>query len=109
MEAPTAIDELARIACEVRVPQVANVVFGGKTPDPGREAFRKMGFSIVLYANAALQAALRAAYDVLRALKSDGSLASVADRLASFEERQNAVAKGAWDALEARYTSLRRE
>jgi 2-methylisocitrate lyase-like PEP mutase family enzyme len=108
VEAPTAIDELERIACEVCVPQVANVVFGGKTPDPGREAFRKMGFSVVLYANAALQAALRAAYDVLRALKSDGSLASVADRLASFEERQNAVAKGAWDALEARYTPLRR-
>jgi len=43
---------------------------------------------------------------VLKALKSDGSLASVADRLASFEERQDAVAKGTWDALEARYTQV---
>lgn len=32
------------------------------------------------------------------------SLESVADRLASFEERQDAVAKGTWDALEKRYT-----
>jgi hypothetical protein len=36
-------------------------------------------------------------------LKREGSLRSVADRLASFEERQRAVAKDAWDAREARY------
>ena len=104
VEAPVTLDELARIPREVQVPQIANIVFGGKTPDPGREKLKEMGFAIALYANATLQAALKAAHDVLKALKSDGSLASVADRLASFEERQNAVAKGAWDALETRYT-----
>ena len=103
VEAPLTVDELARIARELPVPQVANVVFGGKTPDPGRAAFADMGFSLILYANAALQAALRASYEVLGALKATGSLASVADRLASFEERQRSVAKHGWDALEARY------
>ena len=103
VEAPLTVDELARIARELPVPQVANVVFGGKTPDPGRAAFADMGFALVLYANAALQAALRASYEVLGALKATGSLTSVAERLASFEERQRSVAKHAWDALEARY------
>jgi 2-methylisocitrate lyase-like PEP mutase family enzyme len=106
VEAPVTLEELARIAREVQVPQIANIVFGGKTPDPGREKLEGMGFSVVLYANATLQAALKAADDVLKALKSDGSLASVADRLASFEERQDAVAKGTWDALETRYTQV---
>jgi 2-methylisocitrate lyase-like PEP mutase family enzyme len=105
VEAPLNLDELARIALELPVPQVANIVFGGKTPDPGRRALADMGFSIVLYANAALQAALRASYEVLGALKASGSLASVAERLASFEERQRAVAKHHWDELEARYKS----
>ncbi|MDF3009331.1 MAG: carboxyvinyl-carboxyphosphonate phosphorylmutase [Burkholderiales bacterium] len=103
VEAPISPVELARIAQEIAVPQVANVVFGGKTPDPGRERLAEMGFSIVLYANAALQAALKASYDVLGALKKEGSLASVAERLASFDERQRAVAKHEWDALESRY------
>jgi 2-methylisocitrate lyase-like PEP mutase family enzyme len=103
VEAPLTVDELARIGRELPVPQVANVVFGGKTPDPGRAAFADMGFSLILYANAALQAALRASYEVLGALKATGSLASVAERLASFEERQRSVAKHDWDALEARY------
>lgn len=103
VEAPVSADELARIARDLPVPQVANIVFGGRTPDPGRQALAGMGFSIVLYANAALQAALKASFDVLGALKRDGSLEAVADRLASFEERQRAVDKEAWDAREARY------
>jgi 2-methylisocitrate lyase-like PEP mutase family enzyme len=103
IEAPTSLDELARIPQEVGAPQFANIVFGGKTPDPGREMLGELGFSIVIYANAALQAALRASYDVLRALKTEGSLKSVAHRLASFEERQRAVGKYEWDAREARY------
>jgi len=103
VEAPISVDELARIPREVRGPQIANMVFGGKTPDPGQAKLAEMGFSIVFYANAVLQAALKASYDVLRALKEDGSLLSVQDRLASFEERQRAVGKREWDALEARY------
>jgi 2-methylisocitrate lyase-like PEP mutase family enzyme len=105
VEAPTSLDELARIAKELPVPQVANIVFGGKTPEPGRDKLAEFGFSIVLYANAALQAALKASYDVLGALKTEGSLKSVADRLASFDERQRSVAKDVWDAREVRYRS----
>jgi 2-methylisocitrate lyase-like PEP mutase family enzyme len=105
VEAPTSLDELARIAKELPVPQVANIVFGGKTPEPGRDKLAEFGFSIVLYANAALQAALKASYDVLGALKTEGSLKSVADRLASFDERQRSVAKDIWDAREVRYRS----
>jgi 2-methylisocitrate lyase-like PEP mutase family enzyme len=103
VEAPTGLDELARIPKTPAVPQVANIVFGGKTPDPGRDTLAALGFSIVLYANAALQAALKASYDVLGVLKTEGSLKSVADRLASFEERQRSVAKDMWDEREARY------
>jgi 2-methylisocitrate lyase-like PEP mutase family enzyme len=103
VEAPLSVEELERIGREIEVPQVANIVFGGRTPDPGRERLAEMKFSLVLYANAALQAALKASYEVLGALKTDGSLISVAGRLASFEERQRAVSKDNWDMLEKRY------
>ena len=103
VEAPLDEKEMARVARELRVPQIANIVFGGKTPDPGRARLKEMGFAGVLYANAVLQAALRASYDVLGALRDTGSLDGVADRLAGFDERQRSVAKPAWDVLEARY------
>jgi len=103
VEAPLAEAELARIARELPAPQLANIVFGGLTPDIGRTKLAAMGFSLVLYANASLQAALKASQEVLAALKRDGSLHAVADRLASFSDRQRAVAKPSYDALEARY------
>ena len=103
VEAPVSLAELKRIAAELAVPQVANIVHGGRTPDPGRAALAEMGFSIVLYANAGLQAALRAAAQVYAALKNDGSLENVVDLLADFEERQHAVSKDAWDSLENKY------
>jgi 2-methylisocitrate lyase-like PEP mutase family enzyme len=103
VEAPTSAEELAQIARSLSVPQVANIVFGGLTPELGQPKLAELGFGCVLYANAALQAALKASQEVLAALKRDGSLASVADRMASFAVRQQAVAKSKYDELERRY------
>jgi 2-methylisocitrate lyase-like PEP mutase family enzyme len=103
IEAPLSTAELARIAQAIAAPQLANIVFGGKTPDPGRAALANMRFAMVLYANAALQAAVKGAADALSVLKHEGSLAGVAERLASFDERQRVVQKAAWDALAARF------
>jgi 2-methylisocitrate lyase-like PEP mutase family enzyme len=103
VEAPKSLHELEQIGRELSVPQVANIVFGGETPDPGRSILAENGFSIVLYANAALQAALLASREVLEALKIDGNLDRVSHRLASFEERQLSVDKPVWDKLEKRY------
>lgn len=103
IEAPTSVDELRTIARSVPAPQVANMVVGGQTPLVPRDELGDMGFALVLYANAALQAAIQATYDVLGALVRDGSVASVADRLASFDLRQLTVNKQHWDALNAKY------
>jgi len=102
IEAPRDAAQMRRIA-QVPVPQVANIVHGGKTPPLPQAELAQMGFGIVLYANAALQAAVRSATEVLGSLKATGSLDAVHDRLASFEERQAAVAKDRWDAREQRF------
>jgi 2-methylisocitrate lyase-like PEP mutase family enzyme len=103
VEAPNSAEELVQIAKSLSVPQVVNVVFGGRTPELGRQKFAELGFGCVLYANAALQAALKASREVLMALKQDGSLASVADRLADFSVRQQTVSKSKYDELERRF------
>ncbi|MGB5076835.1 MAG: isocitrate lyase/phosphoenolpyruvate mutase family protein [Sphingorhabdus sp.] len=102
VEAPRDTEQMRHIA-KLGVPQVANIVHGGKTPPLPQSELAAMGFGIVLYANAALQAAVRASTVVLSALKANGSLDAVHDRMASFEERQAAVAKDKWDALEQRF------
>jgi len=103
VEAPLDTEQMSRIASELPVPQVINVVHGGKTPPLSRPEFAQMGFAAALYANAALQGALLAVIEVLGSLRDHGSLHKMSGRLASFEDRQQAVAKDKFDALETRY------
>jgi 2-methylisocitrate lyase-like PEP mutase family enzyme len=103
VEAPETVQEMRAIGA-LPAPQVANIVIGGRTPNLPVDELRGMGFSVALYANAALQATIRAVQDVLGHLKAEGSLAGVQDRLASFAERQRVVDKDRFDALEARYS-----
>ena len=107
VEAPTQEVELKRICHQISVPQVANIVFGGLTPEVPQPVLKEMGYSLVLYANAALQAALRATYEVMSALMADGSLRNVGNRLASFDERQRIVGKDKFDQLEQLYRTGR--
>lgn len=103
VEAPRSAAELAAITARLSVPQIANMVVGGKTPMTPRSDLEAMGFALVLYANAPLQAAMRAMSEVLGALRRDGDVNSVIDRLADFEERQRLVAKAEFDAAAKRY------
>jgi len=103
VEAPTSAEEMRAITTRLSVPQVANMVVGGKTPLTAQADLAAMGFSMVLYANAPLQAAMRAMSEVLGALKADGDISAVIDRLADFKERQRLVDKDTYDAAEARY------
>ncbi len=104
VEAPRDAAELEAIPARLGVPQVANMVVGGKTPLTLQADLRGMGYSLVLYANAPLQAAMKAMHEVLTSLRKDGDVSAVTDRLAGFDERQRLVAKGTYDALDRRYS-----
>jgi 2-methylisocitrate lyase-like PEP mutase family enzyme len=104
VEAPTSEAELAAIPAQLPGPQIANIVFGGKTPELPRERLAEMGFAGIIYANAALQAAVAGMSRVLTHLARTGSLAGVEDALASFATRQALVDYDAFQALEKRYS-----
>lgn len=104
VEAPVDRKMIERIVSELPVPQVINLVHGGKTPPMAQADLMELGYGATLYANAALQGALFAVNEVLGSLKASGSLEQVHDRLASFEVRQTAVRKDEFDQLETRYS-----
>ncbi len=103
VEAPRSEDEMRMITSRLAVPQVANMVVGGKTPLTPQSRLAELGFSLVLYANTPLQAAMRAMSEVLGTLKADGDITDVMDRLADFDERQRLVDKDSYDRLEDQY------
>ena len=105
VEAPESLDEVRRIPQLLSVPQVINLVVGGRTPIVGREELAEMGFALVLYANAALQGAILGMQRALGELKERGRLDESAAFVAGFEERQRLVQKPLFDELNRRYAA----
>jgi 2-methylisocitrate lyase-like PEP mutase family enzyme len=103
VEAPRSLEELHAIPATVPGRHIANMVEGGLTPlIPASDL---TDFSIVLFANIALQAAVKGMQSVLADVHRTGSLAGTADRIAPWSERQRLVRKDVFDVLEQKYRS----
>jgi 2-methylisocitrate lyase-like PEP mutase family enzyme len=105
VEAVTQPDEVRALPKRLPVPQLMNLVIGGRTPIFGAEDLAALGYGFVLYANAALQGALAGMQRVLTTLHDRKRLDEDPHLVAPFAERQRLVDKPGWDALEARYRS----
>jgi 2-methylisocitrate lyase-like PEP mutase family enzyme len=103
VEAPETLEDLKAVPKRLSAPQLLNMVLGGKTPVIAAADAATIGFSLVLYANAALQGAILGMQTALKALKQNGVLDENA--VASFAERQRLVDKAAFDAMEIRYAA----
>lgn len=103
IEAPESIDEIRRIPAALSVPQLVNVVIGGKTPTMDAAEFTRMGFGLVLYANAALQGSLMGMTAALTRLRDSGRLDEDSGLVSPFAVRQKLVRKDLYDELDARY------
>jgi 2-methylisocitrate lyase-like PEP mutase family enzyme len=103
VEAPESLDDLKAVPRRLKAPQLVNMVLGGKTPIIDARAAADMGFSLVLYANAALQGAVHGMQTTLSTLKQKGVLDEAA--VTSFAERQRLVGKPEFDQMETRYAT----
>ena len=103
IEAPLSNDELAAIPRELPGVHVCNMVVGGKTPLLTGQQLAALGYSVILYANVALQASMMAMQRTLQHLHENRSIAGVEDRLMMFKERQQMVDAENFNALSQRY------
>lgn len=103
VEAMTTAEEIREIPKRLNHPLLINIVVGGKTPAMTAEELGRQGYSLVLYANAALQGAVLGMQKALSTLRRDGKLDEDPNLLAPFKERQRLVSKDLYDELEQRY------
>ena len=103
VEAPRTPEQVAALP-RLAVPQLLNIVAGGLTPMVPREDLEKMGYALVLFANAAFLVVVVGMQNVLGHLKTHGSLDGVSDKLAGFAERQRLVNTPDFAALEKKYS-----
>jgi 2-methylisocitrate lyase-like PEP mutase family enzyme len=105
IEAPETIEQIETIARRVPQPKLINMFQGGKTPLVPVARLRELGYRIVIIPSDLQRAAIHAMEDVLGAIRRDGSSAAVADRMASFKEREGVVDTASYLALDRKYES----
>lgn len=103
VEAVTTADEVRALPQRLARPQLMNMVIGGRTPLFNADELARLGYGLVLYANAALQGAVAGMQKVLTVLRDEREVQASSALVASFDERQRLVGKPHWDALAQRY------
>jgi 2-methylisocitrate lyase-like PEP mutase family enzyme len=103
VEAPESRAEVETVMASLDMPQVLNLVIGGKTPSIPHEEAKALRIGMVLYANVALQSAVAGMMAALGRLKADGYIDETTPGVASFADRQRLVRKPFYDALDARH------
>jgi 2-methylisocitrate lyase-like PEP mutase family enzyme len=103
VEAPESLAQIEAIARRVPQPKLINMFQGGKTPLVPVERLRALGYRIVIIPSDLQRAAIHAMDEVLAAIHRDGSSAAVADRMASFKEREGVVDTPSYLALDRKY------
>ena len=104
VEAVTTPDQIRALPGCLPVPQLMNMVIGGRTPITDAQQLESLGYGIVLYANAALQGAVAGMQKALGVLKAQRRIDEDPALVAPFAERQRLVGKPGWDELEKRYS-----
>jgi 2-methylisocitrate lyase-like PEP mutase family enzyme len=101
IEAPTSVEEMRTIGGAFDVPQLANMLEGGRTPLLRPSELEDLGFRIVIYGISPLMHAVRAMQEVLSSL-SKGDI-SFAGGGIGFEEYKSIVGFNRWADIENRY------
>jgi 2,3-dimethylmalate lyase len=101
IEAPVDADELERIGRTFDVPQLANMLEGGRTPLLTPAELEKLGFRIVIYGISLLMHAIQAMKNVLADLVQ--GKVEFAGKGVGFEDYKSIVGLEQWAAIEAKY------
>ena len=107
VEAPGSVEDMARMVSALggRVPLMANMVEGGRTPLKTAAELEALGFAMVIFPGGIVRAMARAAQDFYAVLKRDGTTAALAGQMLDFDGLNALIGTPEMLALGKRYES----
>ncbi|MEN6536644.1 MAG: oxaloacetate decarboxylase [Bryobacteraceae bacterium] len=105
VEAPRSLDDMRRITSEIKAPNMANMVPGGRTPMLSAKQLQELGFAFVAHPTALVYAIAKTARDLLRHLNEKGTTEDLEERMIAFEEFNELVGLPEIRAAERKYLS----
>ena len=103
VEAPQSVEEIERIALEVKAPLVINMFQGGKTPLVPAEQLTAFGYRIMLVPSDLQRAAIRAMQRAAAEIRTHGHTTAMTEDMASFAEREELIGLAEAQALQHRF------
>ena len=105
VEAPETLAQIEAIAARLPYPKLINMFQGGKTPLVPAARLKELGYRIVIIPSDLQRAAIHAMEEALAAIGRDGHSTSLADRMATFKDREEIVGTRAYLDRDRRYTT----
>jgi 2-methylisocitrate lyase-like PEP mutase family enzyme len=96
VEAPQSIEELQRVAASIPKPQLANMLVGGATPILSADELGRMGFKICVSPVESLAITGAAVKRLAEAMRDQGRVDGLADRMMSFGELKDVLGVHEW-------------
>ncbi len=103
VEAPQSMEEIERIALEVKAPLLINMFRGGKTPLVPAEQLAALGYRIMIVPSDIQRAAIRAMQRAAAEIRRHGHTEAMAEDMASFAEREEIIGLTEVQALQQRF------
>lgn len=106
VEAPRTVEEMRKITTMIKGYHLANMVEGGgKTPILPLKELKEIGYKVVIYPASIWMASIKAAQEVLKILKEDGTTSRFAHRMVSFQEMFEVVGRSEYLQLEKKFST----
>jgi len=86
IESPESVDEMKQITTSFKVPVLANMVEGGRTPFLPVQELQGLGFDLVIFPTASTYLVTKALTRLMTVLKETGTTASLIPEMITFEE-----------------------
>lgn len=104
VESPESAEEMKAINKAVtKAYTLANMVEGGRTPLLPNDELEAMGYNLVIYPTASTYLTTKAMFNLMNALKKDGTTKNMIDQMVTFSEFNELIGLGEVNALGVKY------
>ncbi len=105
VEAPTTVEQIEKIAERIPQPKLINMFHSGKTPLVPKERLQEMGYKFIIIPSDLQRAAIRGYQLALNAIYEHGDSGSVAEHMASFQDREDIIRTKEYLAIDKGFKS----
>ncbi|WP_188397818.1 oxaloacetate decarboxylase [Sporomusa sp. GT1] len=86
VESVESVEEMRLVNSTIKIPSLANMVEGGRTPLIPNKELQEVGYRLVIYPTASTYVTAKAMFQLMQQLKADGTTATSMDNMIVFSE-----------------------